>query len=246
MAGFKSKAWLVSAFILAGTVIGCSSSTDPGSEDYSFLVVDPQTGYTKIDIDDLRQQLSTRTPVADSFPQVLDCQEIEEACSELLQELQSSYPQLLPPAVSSMVDEEENQAAAMLVVLDVYGLPEALPENSRGVYKNNEVDAAWNSALGGDGRINDSDEAWRAVFHVFEFAVAEYRQIGDSSLTNDARLVTNVFTAANENSLMALLLVWPPDLPLPEPAYLIDEDLEELRKKAQAGSFNYCRWCTPP
>jgi hypothetical protein len=114
----------------------------------------------------------------------------------------------------------------------VYGLPEALPENSRGVYKNNEVDAAWNSALGGDGRISDSDEAWRAVFHVFEFAVAEYRQIGDSSLTNDARLVTNVFTAANENSLMALLLVWPPDLPLPEPAYLIDEDLEELRKKA--------------
>ena len=65
-------------------------------------------------------------------------------------------------------------------------------------------------------------------------------------MTNDARLVTNVFNAANENSLMALLLVWPPDLPLPEPEYLIDEDLEELRKKAQAASFNDCRWCTPP
>ena len=164
----------------------------------------------------------------------------------MLQELQTSYQQFLPPAIAAMIDEEENQAAAMRAVLEVYGVQEALPENTRGVYKDNEVDSAWDNALGDDGRITDDDEAWQAVFRVFEFAVAEYRELGDSTLTNDARLVTNVFKAANENSLMALLLVWPPDLPLPEPEYLIDEDLEELRKKAQAASFNDCRWCTPP
>lgn len=246
MQWLKSNAWFIGALILTGTVVGCSSATDPASEDDPFLIVDAQTGYTKIDTDELLEQIRVRTPVADSFPQVLGCQEIEEAAAELLQELQTTYPQDLPPAVASMIDEEENQAAAMRAVLDVYGLQEALPENTRGVYKNNKVDSAWSHALGGDGSIRDDDEAWRAVFHLFEFAVAEYRQIGDSSLTNDARLVTNVFTAANENSLMALLLVWPPDLPLPEPEYLIDEDLEELRKKAQAGSFNDCRWCTPP
>lgn len=231
---------------LLGTMAGCSSSTDPVTEDDPFLVVDPQTGQTTIDVDDLLEQIRVRTPVADSFPQVIVCQEIEEACSEMLQEVQTTYPQFLPAAIAGMLDEEANHAAAMRAVLEVYGVQEALPENTRGVYKDNEVDSAWDNALGGDARIADEDEAWHTVFHVFEFAVAEYRQLSDATLTNDARLVTNVFTAANENSLMALLLAWPRNLPLPEPEYLIDEDLEELRKKAQAGSFNSCRWCTPP
>ena len=237
---------VIATLFLLGTMAGCSNSTDPVTEDDPFLVVDPQTGQTTIDIDDLLEQIRVRTPVADSFPQVLVCQEIEESCAEMLQELQTSYQQFLPPAIAAMIDEEENQAAAMRAVLEVYGVQEALPENTRGVYKDNEVDSAWDNALGDDGRITDDDEAWQAVFRVFEFAVAEYRELGDSTLTNDARLVTNVFKAANENSLMALLLVWPPDLTLPEPEYLIDEDLEELRKKAQAASFNDCRWCTPP
>lgn len=237
---------VMSMLFLLGTMAGCSSSTDPVTEDDPFLVVDPQTGQTTIDVDDLLEQIRVRTPVADSFPQVIVCQEIEEACSEMLQEVQTTYPQFLPAAIAGMLDEEANHAAAMRAVLEVYGVQEALPENTRGVYKDNEVDSAWDNALGGDARIADEDEAWHAVFRMYEFAVAEYRQLSDATLTNDGRLVANVFTAANENSLLALLLVWPPDLPLPEPEYLIDEDLEELRKKAQAGSFNHCLWCTPP
>jgi hypothetical protein len=246
MLQLKRKAWIIGTLIITGTMIGCSSTTDPAAEDGRFLDVDPQTGQTNIDIDDLSQQLGTLTPQLDSFPQVLMCQEIEEACSEMLQEIQTTNPQFIPFAIADMVDEEANHAAAMRAVLEVYGVQEALPENTRGVYKDNEVDSAWDNALGGDARIADEDEAWHAVFRMYEFAVAEYRQLSDATLTNDGRLVANVFTAANENSLMALLLVWPPDLPLPEPEYLIDEDLEELRKKAQAGSFNHCLWCTPP
>lgn len=221
------------------TLAGCSNTTEPTKDADWVLIVDDATGHSSIDFDQFRSELMERSPAADSFPEIVKLQEVTEACNEMLIDIKEEDPSFLAVGLLNLMDEEATHDSAMKVALALYGLKEALPESTLGNFKDAETDSAWHHALGPDDRVTSKQEAWLSVFHIFEYAVKEFRTLNTTpGLSNDALFVTYIMTGAAENDLMSLLRIWPSDMAEPEPDYLNGEDLKTLIERARSASFS--------